>query len=163
MYLSPGSERHMGRSLQRYTLNGLRTLQGRNPKRAPRVSFRAPPTNRARSRTIKKHLPPETKELPPRAPAPNKANQIFALRGRVRLGEVLGGCGRFGGRGAPLSRGAPLPPRSSSPRKFFLQSPRRSTEKAGRDVYNRGDRRSQRRDSRERGGRTWTFTWTCIF
>ena len=52
MYLSPESERHMGRSLQRYTLNGLRALQGRNPKGAPRVSFRAPLTNRARSRTI---------------------------------------------------------------------------------------------------------------
>ena len=35
-------------------------------------------------------IPPETKKLPPRAPAPNKANQIFALHGRVRLGEVLG-------------------------------------------------------------------------
>ena len=35
MYLSPESERHIGRSLQRYTLTGLRTLQGCNPKGAP--------------------------------------------------------------------------------------------------------------------------------
>ena len=28
----------MGRSLQRYILDGLRTLHGRNPQRAPRIS-----------------------------------------------------------------------------------------------------------------------------
>ncbi len=58
------------------------------------------------------HLPNQQK-LPPRAPALNKANQIFALQGRVLLGEVLGGEGRFGGGGTPLSRGVPPPPRSS--------------------------------------------------
>ena len=31
------------------------------------------------------------------------------------MGEVLGGRGRFGGRGTRLSRGGSLPPRSSSP------------------------------------------------
>ena len=59
-------------------------------------------------------------KLPPRAPALNRAKQLFVLQGRVLLGEVLGERGRFGGRGAPLSRGAPLPPRSfPSPSKVF--------------------------------------------
>ena len=72
----------------------------------------------------KKSPPTRNKKLPPRAPAPNKANQIFALQGRVLLGEVLGERGRFGGRGAPLSRGAPLPPRSfPSPSEVFPSLP----------------------------------------
>ena len=36
---------------------------------------------------------PTLRELPPRAPALNKANQIFALQGRVLLGEVFVGLG----------------------------------------------------------------------
>ena len=40
----------------------------------------------------------------------NKRNLRFANGGVV--GEVLGGSGRFGGRGNPLSRGFPLPSRS---------------------------------------------------
>ena len=49
-YLSPKPERHMGRSLQRNIFDRLRTLQGRNPKGAPRPLFplRIPPSNRAR-------------------------------------------------------------------------------------------------------------------
>ena len=42
------------------------------------------------------HLP-NHKKLPPRAPAPSKAKQIFAVYRRVLLGEVLGRSGRFGG------------------------------------------------------------------
>ena len=63
-----------------------------------------------------KFIPPKSnKKLPPRAPAPNKANQIFALHGRVLSGEVLGERGRFGGGEPPLSRGGSPPPRSFSP------------------------------------------------
>ena len=58
---------------------------------ATHVSFRPPPTNRARSRTLQQiHTSQTDKKLPPRAPAPNKANQIFALHGRALLGEVRG-------------------------------------------------------------------------
>jgi hypothetical protein len=43
---SAESERHTGRSLQCYIPNSLRTLQGRNPKGAPRIPTRfRPPTN----------------------------------------------------------------------------------------------------------------------
>ena len=59
------------------------------------------------------HLPPEITKLPPRAPAPNKANPISALYGRVLLGEVLGERGRFGGREPPLRK------RGLSPSKVF--------------------------------------------
>ena len=65
------------------------------------------------SRTLQKNLPPQKQKLSPRAPAPNKAKQIFALHGRVLLGKVLGERGRFGGREPRLSRGGSLPPRSS--------------------------------------------------
>ena len=74
------------------------------PSRPPNACEAAPSEN---------HLPPEITKLPPRAPAPNKTNQIFALHGRVLLGEVLGERGRFGGREPRLSRGGSLPPRSS--------------------------------------------------
>ena len=58
-----------------------------------------PPANRARSHTVQRLRTFQfNQKLPPRAPAPNKANQIFALHGRVLLGEVLGERGRFGGR-----------------------------------------------------------------
>ena len=74
-----------------------------------------PPTKRARQPHFAKTLyRPKRQKLPPRAPAPCKTKQLFAMKRRVLLGEVLGGSGRFGGRGTPLSRGVPLPPRSSS-------------------------------------------------
>ena len=44
-YLSTEPERHMGRSLQRFIIDGLRTLQGRNPKGAPRISSASPILN----------------------------------------------------------------------------------------------------------------------
>ena len=37
---SPEAERHVGRSLQCYIFDGLRTLQGCNPKGAPRIPSR---------------------------------------------------------------------------------------------------------------------------
>ena len=55
----------------------------------------------------------QNRELPPRAPAQNKTNQIFAMQRRVRLGEVLGERGRFGGREPPLRK------RGLSPSKVF--------------------------------------------
>ena len=65
---------------------------------------------------FKKTIPPKpTKKLPPRAPAPYKAKQIFAMCRRVLLGEVLGERGRFGGREPRLSRGGSLPPRPFPP------------------------------------------------
>ena len=74
------------------------------------------PQNKCDSRTLQKLLTAQTnKKLPPRAPAQNKAKQIFAMQGRVLLGEVLGERGRFGGREPHLSRGGSLPPWS-----FFL-------------------------------------------
>ena len=87
--------------------------------------IRTHPTHQsgAKPHSAKKFTPPNpTKKLPPRAPAPCKAKQHFAMKGRVLLGEVLGGCGRFGGRGSPLSRGLPLPPRSSPPPRSFSQT-----------------------------------------
>ena len=104
------------------------TMQGRtrkpiiaaesNPEGAPAggisaleygiTSNRIPPTNQVRSRTLQKRSTSQTdKKLPPRAPAQNKANQIFALHRRVLLGEVRGGSGRFGGQGEPLRKGSP--------------------------------------------------------
>ena len=62
------------------------------------------------------HLSPEITKLPPRAPAPNKANPIFALHGRVLLGEVLGERGRFGGSEPPRRK------RGLSPSKVFPRS-----------------------------------------
>ena len=67
------------------------------------------PQNKCDSRTLQKLPTAQTnKKLPPRAPAPNKAKQIFTLQRRVLLGEVLGERGRFGGREPPLSRGGAL-------------------------------------------------------
>ena len=86
------------------------------PKRNdPCVVPRNPSTKRARQpHSAASPYLPKRRELPPRAPAPYKAKQIFALQGRVLLGEVRGGSGRFGGREPRLSRGGSLPPRSSS-------------------------------------------------
>ena len=62
------------------------------------LSLRTPLTNRARSRTLQRiYTSPADKKLPPSVPAAYKAKQIFAMHGRVRLGEVLGRSGRFGG------------------------------------------------------------------
>ena len=58
------------------------------------------------SRTLQKSpTSPNDKNFPPRAPAPYKAKQNFALHRRVLLGGSSGRRGRFGGRGSPLSRG----------------------------------------------------------
>ena len=95
----------MGRSLQYSARHSRKTLY-------PNASH---PQNGRDSRTLQQILTsPNTKELPPRAPALYKANQIFTLHGRVLLGEVLGERGRFGGREPRLSRGGSLPPRSFS-------------------------------------------------
>ena len=95
----------MGRSLQ-YSARHSRKALYPNASR---------PQNGRDSRTLQQILTsPNTKELPPRAPAPNKAKQFFALHGRVLSGEVLGERGRFGGREPRLSRGGSLPPRSFS-------------------------------------------------
>ena len=107
--LSIGTERHMGRSLQYSALHECRDSACRSGAIA------------ALSKKITSHPKQKTS---PRAPALNKAKQLFVLQGRVLLGEVLGERGRFGGRGAPLSRGAPLPPRSfPSPSKVFPSLP----------------------------------------
>ena len=55
------------------------------------LSLRIPPTNRARSRTLQKSpTSPNDKNFPPRAPAPYKAKQNFALHRRVLLGGSSG-------------------------------------------------------------------------
>ena len=103
----------------------------------PYTSAEIPPADRVRSRTFKKISTSQTNQkLPSRAPALNKANQLFALQGRVLLGEVLGERGRFGGRGAPLSRGAPLPPRSfpSPPRPSSLPTHHLASRAGGEGV-----------------------------
>ena len=94
-------------------------VPGTRVRRYIRITSR--PQNGRDSRTLQQ-IPtsPNTKELPPGAPALYKANPIFTLHGRVLLGEVLGERGRFGGREPRLSRGGSLPPRSSpSPSKVF--------------------------------------------
>ena len=75
------------------------------------------PTHLACQKSAKPHSAknlhlPNHKKLPPRAPAPSKAKQIFAVYKRVLLGEVRGG---LEGEGTPSERGSLLPPRSSSP------------------------------------------------
>ena len=57
------------------------------------------------------HLPNQQKTSPVTPPLIKNETKFLPLSGGV-MGEVLGGCGRFGGRGSPLSRGLPLPPRS---------------------------------------------------
>ena len=57
------------------------------------------------------HLPSKPKTSPVTPPLIKNETKFLPLSGGV-MGEVLGGCGRFGGRGTPLSRGVPLPPRS---------------------------------------------------
>ena len=102
------------------------------------------PQNGRDSRTLQQILTsPNTKKLPPRAPALYKANPIFTLHGRVLLGEVLGERGRFGGREPPLrKRGLspfkvflPLPPRSFflTPRKLQPTSGTRRGRNGGQD------------------------------
>ena len=58
------------------------------------------------------YLPNRQKTSPMSPPFPKSETNLRFLNGGD-MGEVLGGCGRFGGRGSPLSRGLPLPPRSS--------------------------------------------------
>ena len=100
------TERHMGRSLQYSARHSRKALY-------PNASH---PQNERDSRTLQK-TPSKTQKLPPRAPAQNKTNQIFAMQRRVRLGEVLGERGRFGGREPPLRK------RGLSPSKVFPPSP----------------------------------------
>ena len=88
----------------------FRCYRRERPVLSSRASY--PPIGRDSRTSQQIHTSPNQQKLPPRAPALNKANKIFTLQGRVLLGEVLGGSGRFGGRGDPLSRGSPLPPRS---------------------------------------------------
>ena len=70
------------------------------------------------------HLPSKPKTSPVTPPLIKNETKFLPLSGGV-MGEVLGGCGRFGGRGSPLSRGLPLPPKvfPSSPRSSSLHSP----------------------------------------
>ena len=86
------------------------------------LSLRIPPTNRARSRTLQKSpTSPNDKNFPPRAPAPYKAKQNFALHRRVLLGEVPGGEGGLEGEEAPFQggsfslQGLPLTPTQKLP------------------------------------------------
>ena len=78
------------------------------------VVLRVPLTKGARSRTLQEICTSRPNpKLPPYPRHFQKRETIFHFVSGGDMGEVLGGCGRFGGRGAPLSRGAPLPPRSS--------------------------------------------------
>ena len=77
------------------------------------------PTNRVRSRTLYRQAPPCPKKNFPQVPAARQKQIVFSLCKGGDLREVLGGRGRFGGGGRPLSRGLPPPPRSSSPSKVF--------------------------------------------
>ena len=92
------------------------------PSRPPVACEAAPSEN---------HLPPEITKLPPRAPAPNKANPISALHGRVLLGEVLGERGRFGGREPPLRKRGLSPSKIFSPHLFFKIFAERLVKRAG--------------------------------
>ena len=111
------------KSRKRLPLGGKKTASSLSRKRLMRGdqsaltkgihAIRAPPTKQARQPHFQKKTPPaRNKKLPPRAPVPYKAKQLFAMYRRVRLGEVLGERGRFGGREPRLSRGGSLPPRS---------------------------------------------------
>ena len=73
------------------------------------------PQKRCDSRTLQKPYLPNQQKTSPKSTRLCIANQIFALKGRVLLGEVLGERGRFGGREPRLSRGGSLPPRSFPP------------------------------------------------
>ena len=119
--LSIGTERHMGRSLQYSALHECRDSACRSGAIAA-LSKKSPPTR--------------NKKLPPRAPAPNRAKQLFVLQGRVLLGEVLGERGRFGGREPRLSRGGSLPPRSfpSPPRPSSLLTYHLASRAGGESV-----------------------------
>ena len=82
------------RSNVTYRLTKERLTQVRSPHSAPNF-----------------HLPNQPKTSPVTPPLIKNETKFLPLSGGV-TGEVLGGCGRFGGRGTPLSRGVPLPPRS---------------------------------------------------
>ena len=119
--LSIGTERHMGRSLQYSALHECRDSACRSGAIA------------ALSKKITSHPKQKTS---PRAPALNKAKQLFVLQGRVLLGEVLGERGRFGGREPRLSRGGSLPPRSfpSPPRPSSLPTYHLASRAGGEGV-----------------------------
>ena len=90
------------RSNVTYRLTKERLTQVRQPHSAPNF-----------------HLPNQPKTSPVTPPLIKNETKFLPLSGGV-TGEVLGGCGRFGGRGTPLSRGVPLPPRSfPHPSKVF--------------------------------------------
>lgn len=92
-YLSPKPERHMGRSLQRYISDGLRTLQRCNPQGAPRPLFpiRIPPSNRARSRTL---LQISTSQNEKTSPESTRIMQSETTLCHVRAGALGGSSGR---------------------------------------------------------------------
>ena len=71
------------------------------------------------------NLPNRQKTSPMSPPFPKSETNLRFLNGGD-MGEVLGGCGRFGGRGTPLSRGVPLPPRSSYTFFAFFGTKRRT-------------------------------------
>ena len=114
------------KSRRRLPLGGKKTASSLSRKRlmrggsictCKRHTLHMHPTHKtsATAALSKKTPPARNKKLPPRAPVPYKAKQLFAMYRRVLLGEVLGERGRFGGREPRLSRGGSLPPRSSFP------------------------------------------------
>ena len=86
-----------------------------------RVSFRIPPANRARSRTLQKLPTSQTdKKLPPCPRHSTKANQIIASKMAGTWGNFGEDEGGLEGEGTPSEKGSLLPPRSSP---FFLKKP----------------------------------------
>ena len=132
-YLSPKPERHMGRSLQRYISDGLRTLQRCNPQGAPRASFPAShPQTVCDSRILLQISTSQTEKTSPQTPASVKSKTNFCSRnggvlwgssGRVREAwrvvtdfatQNLVNSG-FAALDSPYERGLPAPPRSFLP------------------------------------------------
>ena len=106
-YLSPKPERHMGRSLQRYISDGLRTLQRCNPQGAPRASFPASHPQTVRdSRILLQISTSQTEKTSPKSTRPYMAKSCFALHDAGALGGSFlsfWGCRVFL-RGAAVAR-----------------------------------------------------------
>ena len=139
--IHPARNDNMGRSLQCYILDGLRTLQGAIRREPPAYRSARP----ARKTSAKPHPAqnphlPDKQKLPHRTPPLQKAKQIIAHVMAGFCGEVLGERGRFGGRAPRLSRGGSLPPRS-----FLTPSALPHSTSSCRDGSRDSDRRCRER------------------
>ena len=123
------------------SLTGYVLYKSQSEGSAPRIVPRAPPTKRARSRTLQQiRTSPTNEKLPHRTPPLQKAKQIIAHVMAGFCGEVLGERGRFGGREPRLSRGGSLPQRS-----FLTPSALPHSTSSCRDGSRDSDRRCRER------------------